>query len=1051
MAEIGLVSGIISLVAFAAKVATSTNEFLDKYKISDLTVHALLTECRSVSLLLDEVRKIIQLGNVSTDGNDDLYQGINDSLYACEVVLKEMDHDIQKFKSLGTGASRLTTTTKFKLVWNEARYAKLKDFMHGYVDYLHLFIGVLNKKSIDEVVRWVRDHKADIDHQVVEAEDLSHGNLTPPADDIDNHEEVHSIFSLSVGRAQSLLSLYGRSMPARSTMTQPISFEGSKQQFVTEQAEFFSALRTKDYPKLENLLGIRGDWFLPARNPEGHTPILMATHNTDLRALQLLTTGLGLEARCSNKNCKGQRPIHVAVGNDDVECLTYLLEHGADAKATNFEAQNALHIAAIEGSTNVIPLLLEKGISLSEEDDHGDHPVHCAIRNRKLSFLEVISTLPIIKEQYGNLFEIANQHGKSPLQLAIEQGWLEGFRFLLSSADPLRKDTIGATLLHNAARCAIVPAIAELRRHGLHFSERDMFGMTPLHHAVLSPYNSEFAALLLESGADIETRSWLDPFRPTSNTHRVDYQPNSDSSYELDKPPHNGESMVGQVFELWETLEAPEEIKSVLKQFRETGSIFAISGSALDKHERILRERYNTLRRNVIEKRIQVRSRPETSGLTPLQLTTLYGNRNTMKMLLQAGADPWATLACGCSLTALARSHEDWHVVQTALACDLYRSREGHIQIATHITLALLVAKDDELTDLNRQITSQMRDQHYDAALNVYSGSGGNCSHGSASFEAFQGFINYCRSTQPPIAGNISYLDQTLVSYLAGKGMSSWLDWLLSSDEESNLEFETKAAYTSFVSKHGSMETPHGVLAVLAKSYGGRVVRAHEVLIDAQNKEKAAQADKEAQQKAAQKRKEAKARSRARRRRRTTTLLLYILYAILVVPELVCLGLYWSRHASLTNIDGNCRTSGCNTEVHKNRVGAVASISIEAGMLLILTLIMIINAKKMRNVEAVPRNRERLDLAEKKIYLDDLSHCIPLVVVHFLLSLSLCFVGMVVCWHKFRISHTNCSNTTDACLSGSYRYLLKIWGSLSTVGLVGFSFGMLIFVGVLIE
>ncbi len=52
-------------------------------------------------------------------------------------------------------------------------------------------------------------------------------------------------------------------------------------------------------------------------------------------------------------------PIHVASENGHAECVSLLLEAGADIDNKNEDEQTPLHLASIHGRSKVVQLLLE--------------------------------------------------------------------------------------------------------------------------------------------------------------------------------------------------------------------------------------------------------------------------------------------------------------------------------------------------------------------------------------------------------------------------------------------------------------------------------------------------------------------------------------------------------------------------------------------------------------------------------------------------------------------------------------------------------------------
>ncbi|WP_289056167.1 ankyrin repeat domain-containing protein [Carboxylicivirga marina] len=144
-----------------------------------------------------------------------------------------------------------------------------------------------------------------------------------------------------------------------------------------------------------------------------------------------------------NIDCKGfiddkkNRPVlldAVTVLNDyqdsadQLEIITYLIEHGADPDMKAKEGYNSLHVSLnYHDLSNVTLLLIEKGnIDVNSQDDHGNNPIFIAIREYGKTWRPEQKTVnelrfKIIEEllKKGADLDLINNHGIS------SRRWLE--------------------------------------------------------------------------------------------------------------------------------------------------------------------------------------------------------------------------------------------------------------------------------------------------------------------------------------------------------------------------------------------------------------------------------------------------------------------------------------------------------------------------------------------------------------------------------------------------------------------------------------------------
>lgn len=193
-----------------------------------------------------------------------------------------------------------------------------------------------------------------------------------------------------------------------------------------------------------------------------------------------LTLVRSLLAACPDVNAEnfdGRTPLLIASMNGRLETLRFLLELGADTRATtNSTGQgsvNALELAALHGHAEVVKALLQAG---ADPKGRGDGPsaLHWAVMGGNGEVIKVLGTNPALREAK------TPGHG-TPLHLAVRDKQLQAVKTLLDlGASVNSRDDQGRTPLHTAVSEGVMEAITMLLQAGADPAAKDKNGNTPL-------------------------------------------------------------------------------------------------------------------------------------------------------------------------------------------------------------------------------------------------------------------------------------------------------------------------------------------------------------------------------------------------------------------------------------------------------------------------------------------------------------------------------------------------------------------------------------------
>ena len=211
-----------------------------------------------------------------------------------------------------------------------------------------------------------------------------------------------------------------------------------------------------------------------------------------------------------------------AAANGNLECVSLLLDKGADINAIDGHLDNALILATSNGHTNVVELLLKRGCLPNELNSLNFSPLMKACQKgyidivrlllKHISFIDSDKAEPkILTHEKSNLPNVAqytimdvkrSPKGQTPLISSVLRNDFALVKMLLDAKAPVNETDLNkSTPLHLAASSATPDIINLLLDANADINARNMIGMTPLMYAITCN-KIENICMLLKNGAD---------------------------------------------------------------------------------------------------------------------------------------------------------------------------------------------------------------------------------------------------------------------------------------------------------------------------------------------------------------------------------------------------------------------------------------------------------------------------------------------------------------------------------------------------------------------
>ena len=268
----------------------------------------------------------------------------------------------------------------------------------------------------------------------------------------------------------------------------------------------------------DKMISADADTIVNQPNKQGQTPLHIACSNGHSKIVEsyLQMNDFNLNARDEAENTL----LHYAVIANKSDIIQLILEHSKirniDLDAKNKRNQNLLHCAFTAGRYSVHSLLQmtknlpESQMDPNSKDNDGQTPIHYLCANGDIRLFDYYIQFVSSQKSFNIDFSAQDNAGNTPLHIACESNYLIA-KHLIENAS---KFSVGLEIqnyqkqipLHLACYNTnklvelILKTVSPEIQLGLQINATDNFGRTPLHHAIMSTFESvtNRAKLLLD-------------------------------------------------------------------------------------------------------------------------------------------------------------------------------------------------------------------------------------------------------------------------------------------------------------------------------------------------------------------------------------------------------------------------------------------------------------------------------------------------------------------------------------------------------------------------
>lgn len=337
---------------------------------------------------------------------------------------------------------------------------------------------------------------------------------------------------------------------------------------------------------------------------DGWLPIHEAAYYGSLGCLKVLFQAY--PTSIDQRTLQEETSLCLTTVQGHLDCLHYLLQHGAEPDIVNKSRETPLYKACERKNADAVQMLVAFRADVNHRCNQGWTALHEAVGRNSLDIMDILV-------KAGAKIEAKNCYGITPLFVAAQSGQLDALRYILKcGADINTQANDNATALFEASKNGHDHIVRFLLSQGADANKPNKDGYLPIHIAAKKRDNDEIVSMLIPVTSRTRVkRSGISPLH-------IAAERNSDDVLE-------------------ELIEAGYDVNFTLSFDR----------SRLYEDRRSTALYFSVMNNNIYATKLllEAGANPNVDVLNPLLISIRHGCLTTMKMLLDHGANINAYIA----------------------------------------------------------------------------------------------------------------------------------------------------------------------------------------------------------------------------------------------------------------------------------------------------------------------------------------------------------------------------------------------------------------------
>ncbi|XP_012824933.1 ankyrin repeat and SOCS box protein 2 isoform X3 [Xenopus tropicalis] len=333
-------------------------------------------------------------------------------------------------------------------------------------------------------------------------------------------------------------------------------------------------------------------------NKEGWLPLHEAAYYGSLECVKLLLKAY--PSTIDQRTLQEETALYFSAVKGHIECITYLLQSGAEPDIANKSRETPLYKACERMNAEAAQLLVEYRADVNHRCNRGWTALHEAVARNAIDIIDILV-------KGGAKIESKNCYGITPLFVAAQSGQMEALRYIAKcGADINTQANDNASALFEASKNGHDDIVEFLLAQGADANKPNKDGWLPIHIAAKRRDNDDIVSMLIPVTSRIRVkRSGISPLHIAAERNNDDIL----------------EELINVGYDVNCTLSFDRA--RLYEDRRSTALYFAVMNNNINATQMLLEAGAN----------------PNIDIINPLLISIRHGCFKTMQMLLSHGAN----------------------------------------------------------------------------------------------------------------------------------------------------------------------------------------------------------------------------------------------------------------------------------------------------------------------------------------------------------------------------------------------------------------------------